>query len=100
MNTSLAILLLATSAAVMPAMAAAAEAPIEPGIQSITVDCQRPLLPSQQAVSRLTGIDNFGQAYAMRARLMSEARRACLRNPGIVRVVVTRPQPGRWLADR
>ncbi len=67
---------------------------------TIRIDCQRPQLPSQQAVARLTEVDNFGQAYAMRTRLMADARRACLRNPGVDQVDMTRPQPSRWLAER
>lgn len=96
MNAHLALLALALVAA--NAMAAGPQD--EALAPTITIDCQRPQLPSQQAVARLTGVDNLGQAYAMRARLMSDARRACLRNPGVDQVVMTRPQPSRWLVDR
>lgn len=96
MNARLALLALTLIAA-----DAIAAGPLDDALApTITIDCQRPKLPSQQAVARLTGIDNFGQAYAMRARLMTDARRACLRNPGVDQVVMTRPQPSRRLADR
>ena len=49
------------------------------------VDCVKPALPSQREVGEMTGQYNFSQVYATRARLMSEARRACQRE-GITRV--------------
>ncbi len=49
------------------------------------VDCVKPALPSQREVGEMTGQYNFSQIYATRARLMSEARRACQRE-GITRV--------------
>ncbi|RDZ26545.1 hypothetical protein DX914_16285 [Lysobacter silvisoli] len=57
--------------AALPALAAPPAA--------LTVDCQRPALPRQQALAQLTGIDNLGQAYAVRSRLMAQAARACQR---------------------
>lgn len=98
MNAPLA--LLALSLALVAANATAAGPPDDALAPTITIDCQRPQLPSQQAVTRLTDVHNIGQAYVMRARLMTDARRACLRNPGADQVVMTRPQPSRWLADR
>lgn len=65
--------------------ARAAEAPAHPGI---AIDCAHPLLPSQAEVSSLTGVENFGQAYAERTRLMQQALRACQR--GAARVVIVR----------
>jgi hypothetical protein len=67
-------------------------APVSPASASppqpveITIDCARPALPSQAAFARLAGIDNPGQAYAARARLMLRAQRAC--QPGVARLQV------------
>jgi len=83
-------------AATMPLSALASPPqPVE-----IVVDCAHPALPSQQEFARFTGIDNFGQAYAMRARVMIRAQRACKRGAGQVRVVLELPkrEPVRALA--
>ena len=58
----------------------------------ITIDCAHPALPSQQEFARFTGIDNFGLAYAMRARVMIRTQRACKRGAGQVRVVLELPK--------
>lgn len=54
---------------------------------TITIDCAQPALPSQRAFARLTGIDNAGQAYDARARLMVQAQRACQGGAALVQVV-------------
>ncbi len=95
MNTRLAALVL-----VVVAPAATAQSAPDPMVPTITIDCQRPLLPSQQAISRLTGVDNAGQAYAVRTRLMIDSQRACQRNAGIVQLVLAHPQAARRLAGR
>ncbi len=95
MNTRLAALLLSVAT-----FAAAAQPAPDPMAPSITIDCQRPLLPSQQAIARLTGIDNMGQAYAVRTRLMVDTQRACQRNAGLVRLVLARTQATARLAGR
>jgi hypothetical protein len=45
--------------------------------ERIAYDCAHPVLPTQQQVARLTGIDNFTQAYAARTRLLLNAERSC-----------------------
>ncbi|UNK48239.1 hypothetical protein MNR01_10680 [Lysobacter sp. S4-A87] len=95
MNTRLFVLLLAVVAPV-----AAAQSATDPMSPTITIDCQRPLLPSQQDIARLTGVDNLGQAYAVRTRLMIDTQRACQRNAGIVQLVLANPQAPRRLAGR
>ncbi|MGO4221555.1 hypothetical protein AB4Y64_06825 [Lysobacter sp. TAF61] len=80
--------------------AAAAQVADDATAPTITIDCQRPLLPSQQAIARLTGVDNPGQAYAVRTRLMIDTQRACQRSPGIVQLVLARPQQSQRLAGR
>lgn len=80
-------LALAIAAAIPLAALASPPQPVE-----ITVDCAHPALPSQQEFARFTGIDNFGQAYAMRARTMIRAQRACKNGAGQVRVVLELPK--------
>ena len=75
-------------AAAMPLSALAS--PPQP--VGITIDCAAPALPSQQEFARFTGIDNFGQAYDMRAKVMVRARRACKRGADEVRVVLELPK--------
>lgn len=58
----------------------------------IILDCADPGLPPQQAFARFTGIDNFSQAYAARAKFMIRAQRACKRGAGQVRVVQGLPK--------
>lgn len=62
---------------------------------SLLIDCARPVLPDQQAVARLTGLDNPGQVYAARARLMAEAGRACHRDGAQQVRIVLAPQAER-----
>ena len=76
---------------------AASASPPEPA--TITIDCARPTLPSQQAIARLTGVDNFSQAYAVRARLMGDAKRAC-QSAGKVQLVLGTAPEARALARR
>jgi hypothetical protein len=85
---------LMTLAALAPLAAHASPPPA-----AITVDCARPSLPSQQDIARLTGVDNFGQAYAVRARLMAQAQRACQSPVGKVQLVVV-PEPAKRLVAR
>lgn len=59
---------------------ACAPALATPPPPSLLIDCAHPVLPDQQAVARLTGLDNLGQVYAVRARLMADAGRACHRD--------------------
>ena len=83
-------------AAVLPATATAS--PPQP--IDVTVDCDRPALPTQHDVSRLTGIDNFTQAYDTRVRLMAEAHRACQAD-GVEKVLLVWerfPKPARAVA--
>ena len=68
---------LAFFVALLPACVLAAPPPV-------AIDCARPALPSQRAIARLTGLDNFTQVYAERTRLMIDAQRAC--RPGVARV--------------
>ena len=83
-STSALILALALTAA---SPVSGAELPTQaPGI---VIDCARPSLPSQDEVSSLTGIGNFGQAYAARNRLMQQGLRACKR--GAKHVVIVSP---------
>lgn len=88
-STSTLILALALTAA-LPSNAA--ESPAQkPGI---VIDCARPALPSQEEASTLTGIENFGQAYAARSRLMQQGLRACKRGAKHVVIVgPSQPQP-------
>jgi sugar/nucleoside kinase (ribokinase family) len=88
MKTSALILALALTAA-LPSNAAESSAQT-PGI---VIDCARPVLPSQEEVSSLTGIENFGQAYAARSRLMEQGLRACKR--GAKQVVIVSPSQPR-----
>ena len=90
MNTPTSTLILALAlAAALPSNAA------EPPAQTpgIIIDCARPVLPSQDEVSSLTGIENFGQAYAERGRLMQQGLRACKR--GAKQVVIVSPSQPR-----
>lgn len=69
----------ALSLAAALALAALPAAATPPQTDTLLIDCERPALPDQHAVARLTGIDNLGQVYAVRARLMADAGRACQR---------------------
>lgn len=90
--------------ALLPGIALAAAAGPEPApapaVTGIAIDCARVVVPSQRAVSELLGIDNFGQAYRARERLMVNAMRDCQR-PGMARLLLVReavdlqPEPRR-----
>ena len=82
------------------ALAALPAAASPPQTVSLSIDCERPALPDQQQVARLTGIDNLSQTYAVRARLMAEAARACQRvGAEQVRIVLApQAEPARRLA--
>jgi hypothetical protein len=43
----------------------------------VRVDCAHRVLPSQAEVSAGLGLDNFGQAYQARTRLLNVVNRAC-----------------------
>lgn len=74
----------------VPLAAAAA-----PPVSALTVDCDRPSLPSQRAVAEFAGIANFTEAYAARKRLMLDAQRACKRGDvEQVRLVRRDARPG------
>lgn len=62
-----------------------------PGSASLTIDCARPVRPSQGEFARLTGIANHGQAYAARTTVMANVMRAC-HGADLVRVI-GKPQP-------
>jgi len=78
----------------------------------IIIDCLHPVLPKQHEVSRLLDQHNAGQVYVSRARLMGEARRACLRagaaqvrmvaidQSGLSRLAVARHGEDRIAANR
>lgn len=90
-------LMLAFAAALPAAAAASPPQPVD-----VVIECGRPALPSQRDVSRLTGIDNFSQAYDTRAKLMAEAHRAC-QTEGVDKVLLVwegHPGPARAVAQR
>lgn len=70
--------------------------PLAAAEAGIVIDCAGPTLPSQHVVAAAMNQHNFGQAYATRARLMAEARRACQRehvtNVRLVREAPPHPQ--------
>ncbi|HEY2395056.1 MAG TPA: hypothetical protein VGH81_03610 [Rudaea sp.] len=49
---------------------------------SLTINCSNPHLPRMADVSAVTGIDNFGAAFAMREKLFHQATRLC-HNPEV-----------------
>lgn len=56
--------------------------------------CNHRVPPTQRQFGEWTGIDNFGEAYAARERLISDIDRVC-RRPGITKVQVIRDEdPG------
>lgn len=92
MNTRTCLALLPLLISFGAASAHATETPAaEP---AVVVDCAKPALPSQREVGEMTGQYNFSQVYATRARLMSEARRACQRE-GVTRVRLVVAPPAR-----
>lgn len=70
-----------------PAFAQDTLPPIQ--VAPYVADCARPSLPTQRQVGEWTGLQNFGQVYAARERLMADIGRAC-RRPGVghVKVVI------------
>ncbi len=82
---------LVLSAGVLPAFAQDDLSSL-PAVQAVrfVADCAHPVLPEQREVADWTGLDNFGQVYAARGRLMLGIARAC-QAPGVerVRVVTT-----------
>jgi hypothetical protein len=50
----------------------------------LTFACDAMRLPTQEAIGRLLGTQNFGQTYRARERLLHDARSACLRGAGRV----------------
>jgi hypothetical protein len=97
MNTAIRIAaVLATVAA--PAFAQDSLPPIQ--VAPYVANCERPSLPTQRQVGEWTGLQNFGQVYAARERLMADIGRACQR-PGVDRVkVVIEDGQGREDAGR
>lgn len=73
MNRSL--LLVALSC--LSTAATAAIPTVEVGPASLTVACADPQLPRQAEVGRVLGINNAGETYAARSRLMVSVRQAC-----------------------
>lgn len=64
-------------------------------VSGYVADCAHPSLPSQRRVGEWTGLQNFGQVYAARERLMAGIGRVCQR-PGVGRVqVVMQASPAR-----
>jgi hypothetical protein len=56
----------------------------------LVIDCAAPVRPTQVAMARLAGIDNFTSAYAARNNVMRVAHVACMRGATTVNVVVER----------
>ena len=56
-------------------------------VDSLDFDCPLRVLPSQQVVGRVLGLDNFWQTYRARDRLMQRVRAACAQGAGAVRVL-------------
>lgn len=65
-----------------PAIAATTEA-----VEPLDFDCPLKVLPSQSAVGRVLGLDNFWQTYRARDRLMQRVRSACAQGAVAVRVL-------------
>ena len=82
MNLSAKTLMTAMFAAALPFAATVSHAQ-----GSLTISCASPHLPSQQAVGKLLELDNFGQVYSARARLMQDIQRAC--HKGAAQVIVS-----------
>jgi hypothetical protein len=62
----------------------------------VRVDCAHRVLPSQAEVSAGLGLDNFGQAYQARTRLLNVVNRACKQAAnGRVELVLQAPRPDR-----
>jgi hypothetical protein len=67
-------------------------------VDSLDFDCPLRALPSQQAVGRVLGLDNFWQTYRARDRLMERVRATCAQGASAVRVL---PEAGHsaWHGD-
>ncbi len=66
----------------------------------LAIDCGRPALPTQGAVARFTGIENFGRLYVARTHLMIQVRRECHRGAGRVELVLQKPRRDRTPTQR
>lgn len=82
MNISAKTLVIVLLAAALPLASAVSHAQ-----GSLTISCARHHLPSQQAVGKLLGLDNFGQVYHARARLLQDVQRTC--RSGVAQVTVS-----------
>lgn len=71
-------------AAILPLWAHASQ----PQSIELVINCAHPVLPSQHDVARFTGIDNFTQAYAARARLLQQTGRECRHGVASVTLVL------------
>lgn len=92
------ILATAGLAALLPLAAGAQSptaetAPVEATPLWLDVACARPELPKQQDFARLAGIDNFGQAYALRSRTMVNVQHHCQAGAQTVRLVMQADAP-------
>ena len=56
-------------------------------VDSLDFDCPLRVLPSQRAVGRVLGLDNFWQTYRARDRLMERVRATCAQGASAVRVL-------------
>lgn len=63
-------------------LALLAAAPASRADLLVRVDCANRVMPSQADVSAGLGLDNFGQAYAARTRLLNIVNRACKQAAG------------------
>ena len=52
------------------------------GTAGLTFDCAHLRVPRMSAVSAVTGVDNFSDAYAAREMYLHQAQRLC-RNPAV-----------------
>ena len=85
MNSPARAILIATVSATLELVAPASHAQ-----DTLTISCAAPHLPTQQAVAKALGMQNFGQVYSARDRLMLVVQRACIR--GARQVVVSNDQ--------
>ena len=86
MNVSAKTLIAALLAAALPLAATVSHAQ-----ENLTITCARPHLPSQQAVGTLLGLNNFGQVYSARDRLMQDIHRACRK--GVRQIILSSDAP-------
>ncbi len=86
MNIPAKTVLIAALAAALQLAAASSQAQ-----GNLTISCTSRHLPSQQAVGRTLGLNNFGQVYVARERLMQDVERACRK--GATQVVVSTDNP-------